>query len=131
MKTEKEKIELLIKANERLTNQYKNLTSDIDRLKDIVKKIGDWIDDIEKRLDGHPKKMVVGNTYIKEIESIIEAKEVEWKGSDWINYTILLEGHEEAFEVFTLADTCLQPGRTIQFILSEGSKLKNLKLKNW
>jgi len=114
MQTTEDKVELLMKANLRLTNEMKNLTADYANLKDIVKKMADWIDDIEKRLDGQPKKMVVGNTYVKEIESIIEAKEVEWNGSDWINYTILLEGHEEAFEVFTLADVCLQPGRYIQ-----------------
>ena len=133
MKTIEEKVEMLIKANERLTNQVKSLEERLDK---VVKGVNSHLDDVYTKLNEleigkEEKPMACGNSYIREIDLITSCTETEWKGSKWLNYELSLKGHNEVYSAFVRSTSVLEPDQAIQFIYDGGGKLKSLKIKNW
>ena len=133
MKTIEEKVEMLIKANERLTNQVKSLQERLDK---VVKGTNSYFDDVYTKLNEleigkEEKPMACGNSYIREIDLITSCTETEWKGSKCLNYELSLKGHKEVYSTFVRSTNVLEPNQAIQFIYDGGGKLKSLKIKNW
>lgn len=129
MQSIEQKVELLLRANQKLTNELEDVNKRFDKLKDITQQLYSRINQLELTRESQP--MICGSGYVKEIESIVEANEVKWKDSSWINYTIQLKGYSEVFIVFVPSDIELKPNQSIQFTYEGGSRLKSVKIKNW
>ena len=133
MNTVEEKVEMLIKANGRLTAQLKDLT---ERHEKLVKAINDRLEGIYTTLNKlqigkEEKPMICGSSYIREIDLVTSCTETEWKGSKWLNYELSLKGHNEVYSAFVRSSNVLEPDQAIQFIYDGGGRLKSLKIKNW
>ena len=133
MKTLEEKVEMLIKANQRLTNQLKEVT---DRQEKMAEKVKGYLEDIyskinELQIAREEKLMICGSGYIKEIELITKCNETDWRGSKWRSYELMLKGYSEVYTAFVPADIILEPDTVVQFSYEGEGKLKSLKVKNW
>ena len=128
-----EKVELLIKANQRLTNQLKDLTERFEKLLEAIKttftNVRSQLKELEVIKDNQPMKC--GSGYIKEVDFIIECKEVDWRSSKWKTYLLQLKGYTEVYEVFVNADVEIEPSSVLQFSVGEDGKLRSVKVKNW
>ena len=133
MNTPEEKIELLIKANQRLTNQLKELTEDFIKLRELTKEGLRNTNTRVKHLEelGNNQPMKCGSGYIKEVDFVIECKEVDWRSSKWKTYLLQLKGYTEVYEVFVNADVEIEPSSVLQFSVGEDGKLRSVKVKNW
>jgi hypothetical protein len=131
MKTTEEKVEMLLKAHERLNNHFNNLNEKYEDLKDLAVKLAEWVSDIEKTIPLRSDEMKVGRTYIKEIDRIVDSESVVWNGKPFVNYEIKLKDHPEIYKIFCSKDIPLQSGNDLQFTLDEGSCLRKIKIKSW
>ena len=138
MKTTEERIEQLEKAHSRLFNLVKDIQLDIHNMKDRAGNsyLEFWnkIEDIKNILQPKddvqvlPDELKNGIEYKAIVSEIVRTKQVKWKGIDYTNWELKLEGKEEyVYLAFIPTENTVMVGDKVRFTYTHPFQLKKLK----
>ena len=137
MKTTEERMLQLELAHARLFNQVKDLVLDIDIIKnrngntylELSNKINDLKELIQPDGDAPalPETLLNGKEYKTVITDIIKSKAVKWKGMDYTNWQIKIEGKDEHYIAFIPTEHELAEGDVVRFTYANPFQLKKLR----
>jgi hypothetical protein len=133
MATIEEELKMVKTAHSRLLNQHKELDKLVIKICESQHKFEQYVHEqlIELNNTQPPKvknQLQIGNRYREKIVQVISSKQVEWQGSQYVNYVIKLNEREEIYTAFISLKYNLLAGFLIDFTYDGDGKLRSIKI---